>query len=100
MRKENGYIDYEVIFGFTFLIIILAIFAFAIYKGIYARTVGNKITIDMNYTFTKAITYIGNEKIELKVKNWNDYDGEQIQVVTEDGKVYLLSTYNTILVSE
>lgn len=82
------------------VLLIIGLFGFAIYKGIYARTVGNKITIDLNYTFTKAITYIGDERIELKVKNWNDYDGEQIQVVTEDGKVYLLSTYNTILVSE
>lgn len=100
MRKKDGYIDLEVVIAIIGFILIIGVFGFAIYKGIYARTVGNKITIDMNYTFTKAITYIGDEKIELKVKNWNDYDGEQIQVVTEDEKVYLLSTYNTILVSE
>ena len=54
----------------------------------------------MNYKFTKAITYIGNEKIELNIKKWNDYDGEQIQILTEDGKVYLVSSYNTILVGD
>lgn len=82
------------------IVLVIGIFVFDIYRGIYARTVGNKITIDMNYKFTKAITYIGNEKIELKIKNWKDYEGEQIQIVTEEGKVYLLSMYNTILVSE
>ena len=54
----------------------------------------------MNYTFKKAIIYMNDEKIELNVKSWTDYEGEQIQIVTEDGKVYLTSTFNTILINE
>lgn len=100
LKSEKGYVDGETIFVVMVILIIVGMFGFAIFKGIYARTVGNKISVDMNYTFKKAIVYLNNEKIELNVKSWNDYDGEQIQIVTEDGKVYLTSTFNTILINE
>ena len=29
----------------------------------------NKQVIDTTYTYDKAITYIGNERIEIKIKN-------------------------------
>lgn len=61
---------------------------------------GNRDMWDTNYTYTKAITYFGNERIELEIKQWCDYDGEQIQIIAKDGKIYLLSTYNTILINE
>lgn len=61
---------------------------------------GNKDIWDTNYTYTKAITYIGNEKIEIKIKQWRDYDGEQIQIIAEDGTIYLVSSFNTILIKE
>lgn len=60
----------------------------------------NKDMWDTNYTYTKAITYIGNEKIEIKIKQWRDYDGEQIQIIAEDGTIYLVSSFNTILIKE
>ena len=43
---------------------------------------------------------MNNEKLELNVKTWTDYDGEQIQIITEDDKVYLVSSFNTILINE
>ena len=63
-------------------------------------TACNKQILDTTYDFDKAIVYMGDEKIELKIKKWRDYDGEQIQIVTKDGTVYLLSMNNTILISE
>jgi len=60
----------------------------------------NKQIIDTTYTYNKAITYIGNERIEIDIKQWNDYEGEQIQIVAKDGTVYLLSMNNTILIKE
>ena len=60
----------------------------------------NKDLIDTNYTYTKAITTIGNEKVEIEIKQWRDYDGEQIQIVGKDGSVYLLSMNNTALINE
>jgi hypothetical protein len=61
---------------------------------------GNKQVIDTNLGFDKCITYLGNEKIEIDIDKWNDYEGEQIQVVDKNGNVYLLSSFNTMLVKE
>ena len=55
---------------------------------------------DTNYTYTKAITYIGNERMEINIRQWSDYDGEQIQIIGQDGKIYLVSSFNTILIRE
>lgn len=76
------------------LMILLVVTAFAL-------TGCNMSIIDTTYTFDKAIAYMGNEKIELEIKKWKDYeDGEQIQIETKDGKVYLISMNNAILVKE
>lgn len=61
---------------------------------------GNKDMFDTNFTYTKAITYIGNERLEIQIKQWCDYEGEQIQIIGKDGKIYLLSSFNTILIRE
>ena len=37
---------------------------------------------------------------ELKIDKWRDYDGEQIQIRAEDGKVYLISSANAVLVRD
>ena len=60
----------------------------------------NRQVIDLDYTYDKAICTIGNEKLELDVSKWNDYDGEQIQIKTKDNKTYLLSMNNCYLVKE
>lgn len=63
---------------------------------------GNRDMLDVNHTFNKAIIGLPDgENIEVKVKQWKDYtDGEQIQIITEDGTVYLTSSYNCILIKE
>lgn len=92
--------DIETILGIAFILIFIIVVCFSVYKIIYSGTVGNKQLVDMNYSFNKAIIKIGNEEIELKIKKWNDYEGEQIQIITEDNKVYLTSANNIILISE
>ena len=62
---------------------------------------GNKDLFDTNRTFTKAlITYGDGQVIEVDIKQWRDYDGEQIQIISTDGDVYLVSTFNAILINE
>lgn len=63
---------------------------------------GNKDLFDTNYTYDKAIINLQNgQTIEVKVKQWRDYDdGEQIQIIAEDGTVYLTSSYNCTLIKE
>ena len=77
------------------------IFLFMIMVILMFGLVGcNQDLIDTNYTYTKAITIIGNERVEIEIKQWRDYEGEQVQIIGKDGNVYLLSMNNTILVNE
>lgn len=60
----------------------------------------NKQVIDMNYSFNKAICNIGGTMKEIKIKKWNDYDGEQLQIIDKDDNVYLVSNINCTLIKE
>ena len=58
----------------------------------------NKQVFDFEYTYDKAICVIGGEKKEIAIKKWNDYDGEQLQIIDEDNNVYLVSSVNCSLI--
>ncbi|PYG84904.1 hypothetical protein LY28_03525 [Ruminiclostridium sufflavum DSM 19573] len=60
----------------------------------------NKDIIDTNYTFKKAIIVIGNEKIDVNIKQWRDFDGDQMQVTDEHGQVYLTHSANVLLLKK
>lgn len=38
--------------------------------------------------------------IEIDIKQWRDYKGEQMQLIATDGTIYLVSMNNTILINE
>ena len=52
---------------------------------------------DTHYTFTKAYVKIGEEWMDLEIKSWTDYEGEQIQLTLHDDTVMLVSSVNCIL---
>ncbi len=58
---------------------------------------GNYDFIDTNYTFTKAYVKVGDEWMDLEIKSWTDYEGEQIQLTLNDDTVMLVSSVNCIL---
>ncbi len=61
---------------------------------------GNKQFLDTTYTFNRAIVSLPDGSVvEGKVSSWNDYDGDQLQVVI-DGTTYLLHASNVVLISE
>ena len=60
----------------------------------------NHTMLDTNYYFDRAIIKVGEEWKEVKVKSWCDYDGEQLQIVAEDGTVYLTSSFNCTLITD
>ena len=60
----------------------------------------NKQLIDMNYSYNKAICNIGNETKEINIKKWNDYEGEQLQIIDDNGNTYLVSSLNCVLLKE
>ena len=60
----------------------------------------NKQLIDVTYSFEKAVISLPNgEVISGEVSSWNDYDGDQLQVVI-DGVTYLTHSENVVLISE
>ena len=61
----------------------------------------NQQIIDLTYEYDKAIIDLGNgQVITVDVKSWKDYDGEQLQITTEDGTTYLTSSFNCTLIKE
>lgn len=82
------------------VIICVLIIVSLICISFFPQIAGNKSWIDTQYRFTKAYITTGNQVIEVDIKKWNDYEGEQIQIISKDGTVYLVSSFNTVLISE
>ena len=57
----------------------------------------NKQVVDWNLVFNRAYVKVGNEWIDIEVKTWTDYDGEQLQLTLKDGTVMVVSSVNCIL---
>lgn len=66
--------------------------------SIVLTSCGNRTIIDTHYTFNKAKITIGDEVIEVNVKLWRDYEDSQIQIISEDGIVYLTHSSNILLI--
>lgn len=61
---------------------------------------GNQQLFDATYTFDYAIIELPNgEIIEGEVNSWNDYDGEQLQIVI-DGVTYLTHSENVVMIAK
>ena len=60
----------------------------------------NKQVFDFEKTYDKAICEIGGEYKEIKIKYWNDYEGEQLQIIDKDGTTYLVSSINCTLIRD
>lgn len=58
----------------------------------------NKDMWDTNWSFNKAVTFNGNNAVVLPIKQWKDYSGEQLQIITIDGLVMNLCSYNSKLI--
>lgn len=63
---------------------------------------GNKDMVDTVYSYDYAlVTFPDGGCKKLEIKKWRDYeDGEQIQITATDGTVYLVNSFNCVLVKE
>ena len=62
---------------------------------------GNLDMFDTNYTYHYALTkWPDGTGKKIEIKQWADYEGEQIQIISTDGNIYLLSMNNTVLVRD
>ncbi len=74
--------------------ILLVIFTLSTITGC-----GNKTILDTTYTYDRAIIQLADGTVvDTKIKSWTDYEGEQIQVIAEDGTVYLTSSFRCDLI--
>ena len=97
--------DHPIIAGILAIIIVIAILlgiAYVIRGGKNILFGGNRQVFDTKYRFNWAIIELGNgELLEGKVKAWNDYDdSDAVQIVMEDGTVFLTHYSKVLLCSE
>lgn len=61
---------------------------------------GNQQVFDTTYYYDQAmVAFPDGTSQTLKIKSWKDYsDGDQIQILTEDGISYLFHSSNIVLV--
>lgn len=75
------------------LAVIMLISCMVIFSGC-----GNKMLLDTTYTFKYAyVIWPDGTSEKIAIDGWTDYDGEQLQIKTKEGKVYLFSSYNCVL---
>lgn len=56
----------------------------------------NKTIIDMNFVYDKVHLFETGKC--YKIKEWKDYEGEQIQVILNNGAMILTSTQKAMLI--
>ena len=60
---------------------------------------GNLDILDTNFTYDVALVkWPDGTMKEIQVKQWSDYEGEQVQVIGTDGAIYLISMNNAVLI--
>lgn len=73
------------------LVLVLMLVCIAIFSGC------NMQFVDLNFKFTNAYVKIGEEWVDLEIKTWLTYEGEQIQLTLHDGTVFIVNSMNCIL---
>ena len=60
---------------------------------------GNLDILDTNFTYDVALVKWPDGTVkEIQVKQWADYEREQVQVIGKDGAIYLISMNNAVLI--
>ena len=80
------------------IVIVLYLVAAGVYEVSHMR-IGNKRVVDLNYSYDRAMIRMPDGKIlDIEIADWSDYEGEQLQIVDKAGNVFLVSSYNCVLV--
>ena len=79
-------------------VILIAILAITL---IVLSSCGNRQHgIDINQTFKTAYIRLGDKWDVVSVKSWRDFsEGDEVQIITDKGKVYLSHYSNMVLVN-
>lgn len=61
----------------------------------------NRTLIDTTFSYDRAIIKLANDEVvEVDIDSWRDYDGEQIQIIAEDGTIYLTNSFRCDLIKD
>lgn len=61
----------------------------------------NKDLLDTNYTYDYALCNHPQMPEKIDIYKWKDYeDGEQIQIISTDGKTYLVNSMYCVLIKD
>ena len=60
----------------------------------------NQQVMDVKLYFNKAIIFREDTATIVDIKYWDDYEGEQLQLITPDGLIIVTSSYDTKLVND
>lgn len=68
----------------------------------YIEPVDNstKELLDTSWEIKKAIIVIGDEKLEVEVDYWKDYDNSNIKIKSKEGEIYITDIKNVLLIGE
>lgn len=95
MKKMDSYKKRWCMVGVAILVLIITV----MFCGCDGTGVGNKALFDTTYSYDTAIIKLANDEVvEVKIKSWQDYDGEQLQVTATDGTVYLTNSFRCDLI--
>lgn len=102
MKTLKGYIDSELLIMIGFVLLLaLGIIGGCSYEVYRKYLSGNQKLMDTTWNYKYADIYLPNGQVKtIEIKTWNDYEGEQIQIASTDGTVYIVSSFNTILRSK
>lgn len=82
----------------TIKLIIIVLFTVILSCSVLCGCNGcNYQILDTTYYYNKAYVKIGEEWVDLEIRTWDDYEGEQLQIKLIDGSILLVSSYNCIL---
>ena len=81
---------------------IKAFLAVVIIVSLTTLTACNVDMVDTNYSFDTAYIQMGDGTVnKVSVKKWRDYENsDTVQVIADDGTVYLTHYANVVLVKE
>ena len=78
-------------------ILLIAMIIIVITTLVIIAAACNKQIVDFKLKFEHAYIKVGESWITVDVDKWNDYEGEQIQLILKDGTVLLVNSMNCIL---
>ena len=82
-------------------VIVLVLIIVVILSVFLSKIKSNYGILDFNWNYSEAEIKYPNGSVEkVEIKKWWDYDGDQLQVLTKDGRIILTHSVNVVLIGK